>query len=160
MVNVLHIDHILPAHIEIDIYEIKGWGIKTTKPIKSGEIIYEFPICKLPEHSVRVMSVFGERIIDPDIHLSKFARKYGIFAYWDCFLNHSYEPNAIHDFKFKIKNGRMHSTLIALKDIESGSEILIDYDFIADPDRVLLEDETGTFKPCSSLEIPKFLTEM
>lgn len=160
MVHIIVIDQILPEHIEIDTYEGKGWGLKTTKLIKAGEIVYHFPICKLPEYNVRVLSVFGERIINPSVHLSKFARKYGIFPYWDCFLNHSDQPNAVHDFKIKLKNNKIYSSLVALEDINPGSEILINYKLLSVPEQVYLIDETGTVKQCSSSEIPKLLTEM
>lgn len=160
MAKVVLIDEMLPEHIEIDTYDGKGWGLKTTKLIKAGEIVYEFPISKLPEHDVRVLSVFGERTIRPDVYLSTFAIKHGIFPYWDCFLNNSDEPNAAHDFKFIIKNNRIYSTLIAVKDISPNSEILINYKSIMNPDQVSLCDETGEFRQCSSLDLSKLLTEM
>lgn len=160
MTKVVLIDDMLPEHIEIDTYDGKGWGLKTTKLIKAGEIVYEFPLSKLPEYNVRVLSVFGERIINPTVFLSTFAIKHGIFPYWDCFLNDSDEPNAVHDFKFKMKNNRIYSTLIAAKDISPGSEIIINYKSIMNPDQVSLCDETGEFRDCSSLDLSKLLTEI
>jgi hypothetical protein len=160
MTHVLLIDDILPEHIEIDTYEGKGWGLKTTKLIKAGEIVYDFPVCKLPENNVRVLSVFGEKIIDPGVYLSKFAIIHKIFPYWDCFINHSDAPNAVHDFKFKIKNNRIYSNLVATEDINPGDEILINYSLIANPDQVSLCDESGILKQCSSSELSKLLTEI
>src|SRR6056300_1723396 len=101
MKEVILIDDMLPEHIEIDAHDANDWGLKTTKLIKTGETVKEFPIFKLPEYDVRLLSVFGEKIIRPDKYLSTFAIKHRIFPYWDCFLINSDEPNAVHDFKFK-----------------------------------------------------------
>jgi len=48
-------------------------------------------------------------------------------AYWDMLLNHSHYPNAYYDPYISISNGELLFSLIALKDINKGDEITINY---------------------------------
>jgi hypothetical protein len=143
---IIYIDRYKPSHVGVRHYEEKGLGIITYDDIRPGELIYEFPICKMPEEDITIVSSAGYTNFIPHKHLCDFAIKYNIFPYWDCLLNHGDKPNAFHDYKFESKNGRIFSKLYAMKYIKAGEEILINYMDLVDPLYVLLD---GLYIPSS-----------
>jgi hypothetical protein len=128
--NTIYIDKLLPEHIILDIYDKKGWGLKTTKAIKKGDIIYEYPIEKNSNEKIKIISNIGEKYINPDIHFCEITKFYNLFSYWDVFINHDGNPNAYYEPKVIIKNKQLLGRLYALKDISKNEELLIDYNKI------------------------------
>lgn len=125
----IYIDKLMPKHINLDLYEKKGWGLKTLKNIKKGEIIYDYPIEK-SRKNIYIISRIGEKYIDPEIHYSDITKLYNIFSYWDVFINHDDKPNAYYKDKIIIKNKKMYCRLYALRNISKNEELLIDYNSI------------------------------
>jgi len=136
----IYIDRYTPEFIDFRFYEGKGVGMITTRDIRHGEVIYEFPICKIPEGDVNIITGVGHINFVPTKHLSHFGVKHNIFPYWDCLLNHDDNPNALHDYKFESKHGRFFGKLYATRDINYGEEILINYNNLIDPEYVLIDD--------------------
>lgn len=125
--NTIEIDKMLPNHIKLAVFKNKGWGLKTTKNIKKNELVYEYPIDRLSSNKIKVISKIGTKYIIPEVHLSEIEKKYNIFPYWDCFINHDEESNVFYNYKVIIKNKRLYSRLYALRDIQANEEILINY---------------------------------
>ena len=125
--NTIYIDKLLPDHIMIDIYDKKGWGLKTTKAIKKGDIIYEYPIEKNASGKIKIISNIGEKYIEPDIHYCETTKFYNLFSYWDVFINHDDNPNAYYEPKVIIKNKQLLGRIYASKDISKNDELLINY---------------------------------
>ena len=121
---------LLPKHVEFEIYDKKGWGLKTKKSFKKDDIIYEYPMEKIPNGKIKVISNIGEKYINPDIHFCEITKLYDIFSYWDVFINHDNNPNAYYKSKIIIKNRQLFGKLYALKDISENEELLIDYNKI------------------------------
>lgn len=126
--NEIIIDDYLPKWINIMIFPEKGWGLVTKKPFKKNEIIYKVPILLYPEGGIDVLSKrFGRKKITKEIHCDDIGKKYGIFSYYDAFLNHSNNPSAYHDILLIIENKKIFIVLKAYKDISIDTELTINY---------------------------------
>jgi hypothetical protein len=69
----------------------------------------------------------GLKKIDKDVHLGDLDKKYNLFSYYNCFLNHADNPSAYHDTDLIIENGNIYVVLRASKNIEPGEELTINY---------------------------------
>jgi SET domain-containing protein len=94
---------------------IHGWGLIAKEPIPAGEIADESPVL-----------VTGERVPHAfEAHVYQLADGRSAFPCGDgIFTNHCGEPNAAP----KVDLRRRIMVLVALRDIEPGEEITIDYD--------------------------------
>ncbi|KAL4227882.1 Histone-Lysine N-Methyltransferase ash1l [Mactra antiquata] len=108
----------------------RGFGVRTSKSVKSGELIVEYLGEVVSEQEFRrrmteeysqechhyCLNLDGGMVID-GYRMGNIAR----------FVNHSCEPNCEMQ-KWNV-NGTYHMCLFALKDIEPGSELVYDYNF-------------------------------
>jgi hypothetical protein len=122
--NEIGINSIVPDFLEIK-NGINGVGIFTKKPFKKGEVVYStncfaLPIDQLNEE-IKIRTNMGEFTILKDIHSSED------FLYgWDSFLNHSCNSN-IKDFDQYAKDSQTFYSKIAIRDIEVGDELYVNY---------------------------------
>ncbi len=122
--NVIGINSTVPDFLEIK-NGINGVGIFTKKPFKKGEVVYStnsfaLPIDNLTEE-IKIRTNMGEFTIIKDIHASED------FLYgWDSFLNHNCNCN-LKDFDEYEKNGQAFYSKIAIRDIEVGEELYVNY---------------------------------
>jgi len=125
--EVIILEDVIPDNIGVDLYEGKGWGLKSKKNIKKGDIIYILPLRSFPENKILVKSYLGEKYIDKEEHLSSLSKAHNIFPSWDCFLNHDDSNNADYHVNLIIKKGDCYCRLLAVKDIKKGEEITLNY---------------------------------
>ena len=129
--NVSIIDNYLPEHIIISNFQDKGWGLLTNKSFTKDEIIYNAPIYIFPNNGIKITSKqLGVKNIEKDIHCGDIAKKHNLFSSYDCFLNHSDNPNAYHSNLFFIKNNAVYVVLKASRNIHLGDELTIDYIYL------------------------------
>jgi len=129
--NKIQIDNFLPEHIKIDNFSDKGWGLVTKIPFRKDDIIYKCPVRRFPNKDIEVFSKeHGIKKIDKDVHLGDLDKKYNLFSYYNCFLNHDNNPSAYHDVNLIIENGNIYVVLRASKNIEAGEELTINYFYI------------------------------
>jgi hypothetical protein len=128
--NVIGINSIVPDFLEIK-NGINGVGIFTKKPFKKGEVVYStncfaLPIDNLTEE-IKIRTNIGEFMIIKDIHTTEN------FLYgWDCFVNHNCNCN-LKDFDEYEKDGQAFYSKIAIRDIEVGDELYVNYnEFVYD----------------------------
>ncbi len=98
----------------------KGRGVYARRPIKKGEIIETVPVLLIPVEAI----VDGVK----NKWLSKYYYDWGkdmlaISLGYGSLYNHSYKPNAIY------KHGHASITYIALRNIPTGEEICINYNW-------------------------------
>ncbi len=112
--------------LRVDSTRNKGRGVFATTPFHRGELIERAPVCVIPEKFWRHIEntvlkdycfVWGDEMAVPFGHFMLY--------------NHSYSPNAYYVKKL---NDRILE-MIALRDIEAGEEIVMNYN--GDP-----EDDT------------------
>ncbi|XP_052283595.1 uncharacterized protein LOC127880288 isoform X2 [Dreissena polymorpha] len=108
----------------------RGFGVRTTKPVKAGDLVTEYVGEVVSEQEFRrrmteeysqechhyCLNLDGRMVID-GYRMGNIAR----------FVNHSCEPNCEMQ-KWNV-NGTYHMCLFALKDIEPGTELVYDYNF-------------------------------
>lgn len=129
--NKIQIDNFLPEHITIDKFPDKGWGLVTKIAYRKDDIIYKCLVERFPNNDIEVYSKeHGIKKIDKDVHLGDLDKKYNLFIYYDCFLNHDSNPSAYHDTNLMIDNGNIYVILRASKNIEAGEELTINYFYI------------------------------
>jgi len=103
--------------VEVRVSKIQGSGLFATKDFKTGEKVYSFL-------KGRVISEAEIVTLSPEekIHLDKIANdQYEVIESPACYVNHSCDPNVAERDK----------TAYALRDIQRGEELTIDYDRIA-----------------------------
>jgi len=113
-----------------------GKGIFLGAPVKKGGvIIYPDNISKVYTHDE--IEKFMPGTLEYESCVRWFEKYYSVSPEWseECYINHSFEPNAIWFLGF----------VFALRDIEAGQELTIDYTFIADENVKLdfLDTATG-----------------
>ncbi|GJQ68942.1 putative histone-lysine N-methyltransferase [Trypoxylus dichotomus] len=110
--------------------ESKGWGVRTSLPIKTGEFILEYVGEVVSDQE------FKERMATRYVHDT-----HHYCLHLDCglvidghrmggdgrFVNHSCQPNCEMQ-KWSV-NGQSRMALFALRDIEAGEELTYDYNF-------------------------------
>jgi uncharacterized protein len=105
-----------------------GRGIFATREIKKGELIHESPLIITPKNEYKYLrkTVLIEYVFwwDEDNDECAVALGYGSL------FNHSYTPNAL----FKRRYDKETIDFIALTDIKTGEEILINYNGEPDDD--------------------------
>lgn len=125
------IDDKLPEHIKINKFSEKGWGLVTNKYFSKNDIVYEAPIYNFPVDGIEILSNnFGSKIIEKDIHCGDVAKLHNLFTGYDCFLNHSDNPNTYHSDLFLIRNKSIYVVLKALRNIHPGDELTINYIYL------------------------------
>lgn len=128
--NKIHIDDFLPENVKIKIFPEKGWGLVSQVALNKNDIIYKSLLRRFPDDgsAIEVTSKeLGEKKIDKDIHCGHIEKKYDLFSYFDCFLNHDNNPSAYHDDELIIDNGNIYLVLRATKPINIGEELTINY---------------------------------
>ncbi|KAG5443418.1 Histone-lysine N-methyltransferase setd2 [Clonorchis sinensis] len=110
----------------------KGWGLRTTSPVKRSTFIIEYvgEVIDFAEFRRRIrryerlghahhyfMALESDRFIDA-----------GAKGNWARFVNHSCEPNCVTQ-KWSV-DGEIRIGFFAREDIEAGEEITIDYQFV------------------------------
>jgi SET domain-containing protein len=104
----------------------KGRGIFAQKRIRKGAKIEEAPVVVLPASEVELL----DQLVLQDYYFlwgeddDQAALMFGLCS----LCNHSYRPNAI----FNLKPENLTIEFVALRDIEAGEEITINYN--GDPD--------------------------
>uniref|UniRef100_T1JZ42 Histone-lysine N-methyltransferase n=1 Tax=Tetranychus urticae TaxID=32264 RepID=T1JZ42_TETUR len=108
----------------------RGWGIRTTEPIKRGEFILEYigEVVNVQEFRFRMAERYNN---DPHHYCLNLDSGMVIDGYRMAnegrFVNHSCEPNCEMQ-KWSV-NGYYRVGLFALRDIEPGEELTYDYNF-------------------------------
>ena len=129
--NKILIDDFLPENIEIKNFPDKGWGLVSKVIVKKDDIIYKSPLARFPEDGIEFISKdHGIKKINKKIHCSDLEKKYKLFTYFDCLLNHDNNPSAYHDTSLLIDSGKIYVILRALDTIHPGNEITIDYYYL------------------------------
>jgi len=123
----VNIDDILPPNIDISYDVIKECGLYSKMKYKKGDIVYRFPLYRYPKGNIVISTPFGDRDIRPEIHTSVLCNKYGIFTGFDCFINHNNRPNVDYDVSVCVEDQGIFMKVYALRDINIGDELLIDY---------------------------------
>lgn len=121
------IENILPGNIDISYDNVKECGLYSKNIYKKGDIVYRFQFYRYPEDQIIISTPFGNREIIPDVHSSVLCNYYGIFTGFDCFINHSNLPNVEYDIFMFIEKRKMFANVYAVRDINIGDELLIDY---------------------------------
>jgi SET domain-containing protein len=115
-----------PKKIKIIDVQGKGRGVVATEDIKSGEIIEICPIIFISEEEVNFIKNSSE--ILKYYYLWQYAiNKYCLMLGYGSIYNHSLAPNA--DVDYNTQSPENYLTFQAIKDIKTGEEILIDYEF-------------------------------
>ena len=131
--NEIDIDEYLPESIGISVFKDKGWGLVSKISFKKDDIIYKCLIRRFPTDgsSIKLISKeHGVKQIEKDIHCGDMEQQHNLFAYFDCLLNNSHNPNAYHDINLWIENGNVYVVLKAARDITAGEEITINYIYL------------------------------
>lgn len=110
--------------IEVKRSKGKGRGVFARRPIKEGDVIERVPVLVLPDGD--------ENEVDTWQGIAGYCFVWGkgtvaLALGYGSLYNHSYRPNARYD-----DVGRMTKVFTALRDIEPGEEITINYN--GDPD--------------------------
>lgn len=126
--NKILIDNFLPDTIKIKNFPDKGWGLVSQRSFLKNDIIYKTQLVRFPTNDIEIISKdLGAKKIDKNIHCGDIGKKYDLFSYYDCFLNHKNEPSAYHDCDMLIEDGNIYIVLRAAKNINAGEEITINY---------------------------------
>jgi hypothetical protein len=129
--NTILIDDFLPETIKIKNFADKGWGLVSQRSFLKNDSIYKTQIVRFPSNGIEIISNdLGIKIIDKDIHCGDIGRKYDLFSYYDCFLNHDNYPSAYHDDELTIENGNIYIVLRAARKINIGEELTINYMYL------------------------------
>jgi SET domain-containing protein len=106
--------------------EDKGRGVFTDKKINIGDIIESSPVIEFPEEDWKHVA---ETVINSYCFFWGEDRKRGALALGHGSLyNHSYKPNA----KYIRKVSEKVIDFVAIKDIEAGEEITVNYNGVPD----------------------------
>ena len=99
----------------------KGRGVFTRNRIRAGEVIEEGPVIVMPPSEVGVLekTALQDYYFDWGENQEAAAVMLGLCS----LCNHSYQPNA----KFTLKPETLTIEFVALRDIEPGEEITINY---------------------------------
>lgn len=105
----------------IELVNGKGRGVFTDKKIKRGDLIESSPIIEFPQED---WEYIGKTVLGVYCFFWGEGLKDGAMVLgYGSLYNHSYRPNAIFCRRFSEKV----MDFIAIKDIEAGEEILINY---------------------------------
>ena len=108
----------------------KGRGVVAGQDIKKGELIERSPVLVIPDGDRRGIDpsilftyifMWEEGCVEEDLY--KHRGRAGVVLGYTSMLNHSFDPNA--DYKHHIDEAMLD--IYAVKDIEAGEEITIDY---------------------------------
>ncbi|XP_023012167.2 histone-lysine N-methyltransferase ash1 isoform X1 [Leptinotarsa decemlineata] len=116
--------------IEKFMTEVKGWGVRTKQPIKSGEFILEYvgEVVTDQEFKERMGTIYTQDTHHYCLHLDGGLLIDGHRMGGDGrFVNHSCAPNCEMQ-KWSV-NGQFRMALFALRNIEAGEELTYDYNF-------------------------------
>jgi SET domain-containing protein len=106
--------------------EGKGRGVFTDKKINIGDIIESSPVIEFPEEDWKHVV---ETVINSYCFLWGEDRQSGALALgYGSLYNHSYKPNA----KYIRKVSEKVIDFVAIKDIEAGEEITVNYNGVPD----------------------------
>ena len=132
--NSINIDSYLPESVYIKTFPEKGWGIVANRDFKKSDIIYICPISRCPDGIITITSKeHGNKEIDKDNHMGDMAKRFDLFCYYDCLLNHSYNSNSAHDIQLFTYKNQVFTILIASTAIDKGDEITINYLELSEP---------------------------
>jgi len=110
----------------VKLIEGKGRGVFTDKKISAGDIIESSPVIEFPEgewdHVSETVISYYCYLWGEDLKIGALALGYGSL------YNHSYKPNAIYIRKVSEKV----IDFVAIRDIEAGEEITINYNGVSD----------------------------
>lgn len=99
----------------------KGRGVFADRDYKKGEVIEVAPVIVAPNTDLSFGDYLANSLTD---YVYNWGRSsFGIAGGCGSFYNHSYEPNAVYKVQWKHEAIRFK----ALRDIESGEEITINY---------------------------------
>lgn len=115
-----------PTKIKIVNVPGKGRGVVATQDIKKGEVIEYCPVVFISDEE----SAFFEKnnTVLEYYHLWQYEiGKLCIMLGYGSLYNHSRDPNA--DIDYETKEPKNYLFFKAVKDIKSGEEIVIDYEF-------------------------------
>lgn len=114
----------------VDLGDRKGRGVVAMQDIKKGELIERSPVLIIPNKDRAAVDptviftyvfMWENGTVEEDLY--KHEGRSGIALGFTSLLNHSYKPNA--EFLRHIE--ALMIDVIALRDIEAGEEITIDY---------------------------------
>ena len=131
--NNINIDSYLPESVSIKTFPEKGWGLIANRDFKKDDIIYICPISRYPDGIITITSEHGNKEICKDIHMGDMAKRFDLFCYYDCLLNHSYNSNSAHDIELFTYKNQLFTILIASRTIDKGDEITINYLELSEP---------------------------
>ncbi len=127
----IDIEEHIPSHLFVDFIQSKGWCLKTNRKINKGEIISNAPISFFSKtYSTSVSSKIGKKNVYPDIHSGFSISNKDVFAYWDAFINHDNDSNAIYSPYINLIDGKYYFSLSASKTINKDEEITINYFYL------------------------------
>ena len=111
-------------HLEIFYWEeCEGYGLRTTKTIRKGEVILLEPVIELPNMAIE-NNILQDYVFEDGVneYISYLVHK-------GCYLNETREvpPNAEHGFRYDERTERSIFELTATADIEKGQQIFIEY---------------------------------
>jgi hypothetical protein len=128
--DVIDIRESIPSSIKVKVIPGKGYGLVAMKDIKKDELIHITPIrCfhKSKSEKIQIITDLGKTDVIPSKHCDGRFKDYILFDNWDIFLNHDINNNAYFSTLITYKNGTLHQTLYARRDIKKGDEITINY---------------------------------
>ena len=119
---------ITPSHLIISDIGNEEWGLKVNRGFKKGELIHTTPLSFFSSsYDTKIITPIGEKYIYPATHSCIKILDREVFAYWDTLLNHNYLPNCYYSPYLRISNGQWFVSLYAVKDINAGDELYINY---------------------------------
>lgn len=115
-----------PKKIKVIDIKNKGRGVAATQDIKKGEIIEFCPVVFISEKEASFFE--KEETVLKFYYLFQYAiGKRCVMLGYGSLYNHSKNPNA--DIDYDIKELKNYLFFQAIKNIKTGEEILIDYEF-------------------------------
>lgn len=103
-----------------------GRGVFAARPMRRGEVLGEFHTIRLPPHEVAAMagSTLSQFWFEDDADGAAF-----VVLGWIEMVNHSLAPNVDRAWRARPEGAVV--TITALRDIEPGEQLFIDYKFDA-----------------------------
>ena len=97
----------------------RGRGVYASEPVRSGEVIEQAPVLVLPDPQW----LFLESTLLRDYHYAWGTDAAAIVLGFGSIYNHSYFPNAVYIRRFEERV----MEYVAVRDIETGEEITVNY---------------------------------
>jgi len=118
----------------------KGRGVVATARIHAGEIIETCPILVLRSKDAHFLKHDSDTLCYYFFEQTLFNRACVMFGYASIY-NHSFDPNA--DFDYSDDPREQYLLIRALRDIESGEEVVWNYDDTAAIQKFMPKEEGG-----------------